>query len=185
MATKKPLVDMIPELVEHFHNYADYLDFNYKLYRILNGQLKHEVECSLREEILSPSALKRALQRIPPINVMKKVTDKLSKVYIDNPVRMTDNDTDQEIVENISRSAEFDSVLAEANKLYNAAYSFALEPYVEKGKHKLRVMAPHQFLPYSDNTSNPTEMTVFMKLLGKRVDYYGPRFDQEGNKIQE
>jgi len=185
MGTKRPLKDMIPDLIQHFHKHADYLDFNYKLYKILNGQLKNEVECSLRQEILSPSALCRALQRIPPINIMKKSTDKLSKVYIDQPVRITDKSEDQEIMENIVRSTQLDSVLTEANKLYNATFAFALEPYVQDNKHKVRVLAPHQFLPYSDNPSNPTQMTVFMKLLGKRIDYIPAEFDEFGTKITD
>lgn len=185
MTKKRTLEQMIPDLVEHFNKYADTLDFNYKLYKILNGQLKEEVECSLRREILSESALCRALQRIPPINMSKKITDKLSTTYIDKPVRLTDNKTDQEILESIVRSSNLDATLLQAQRIYNGVGSFALEPYIDEGKHKLRVLAPHQFLPYSDDKRNPTKMTAFIKLLGKHVDHYGPVFDEFGTKIRD
>ncbi len=185
MATQKPLEQMIPEIIEHFNNYADYLDFNYRIYKVLQGQLKHEVECSLQKEIISKPALHRALQRIPSINILKKTTEKLSKVYIERPVRLANNKTDRDIMDNIVRSTHMDSMLSEANAIYNAANSFAIEPYIEGKKHKLRILAPHQFLPYSDNPSNPNEMTVFIKLLGRRVEHVGPVFNDDGTLLKD
>jgi hypothetical protein len=185
MPTKKPLAEMLPDIVSHYLRYQEYLQFNNRLYRILEGQVRLEVEESLRKEILSKSALNRALQRIPSINIMKKGVDKLSKVYIESPLRLADNETDQEILRAVSREMSIDTVMMEANRIYNAHHTFALEPYVKDGKHQMRVLAGHQFLPYSDDTENPLNTTVFIKLMGSELKEIRIEGDDKGNRTDD
>lgn len=182
MPTSKPLVELIPDIIEHYNKNLEYLQFNLRIYRILEGQVKSEVEDSLRKEILSKSALSRALQRIPSLNVLKKAVDKLSRVYIELPLRLADNDTDKDILKNIGHESRIDNVLMEANRIFNAQHTFAIEPYVKEGKHCFRVLAAHQFLPYSDDVSDPTCPTVFIKLMGSEYKNCGYTVDSEGNK---
>jgi hypothetical protein len=182
MPTTKPLAELIPDIIEHYNKNIDYLEFNRRLYRVLEGQVKTEIEDSLRKEILSKSALNRALQRIPSLNVLKKATDKLSRVYIEKPLRLADNDTDKDILKNISQESSLDSTMMEANRIYNAQHTFAIEPYVKDGKHAFRVLAAHQFLPFSDDVVDPTSPTVFIKLMGQEYKNYATTVDQEGNK---
>ena len=165
--TKKPLNEMIPELLEHFNVYKDNMEFNQRLYRMLGGQLRAEVEQSLKREIISESAYRRIVERIPPVNVLRRASDKLSKVYIEPPLRRTVNDTDQDILSRLVDVTKIDSVMVAANVFFNALKSFALEPYVDqKGHQRIRVLAPHQFLPYSDDSTDPSNVTVIMKMLG-------------------
>jgi len=181
MATQKPLIEMIPELVQHFDENREYLEFNLRLFKVLEGQVRKEVEASLRREVISWTAYKRVIERIPPVNVVRKATDKLSKVYIEAPNRLTDKKTDQSIMDNIVRMSSLDNVMNDANRVYNAQNAFALEPYVDEGSQKFRVLAAHQFLPYSDHPKDPTKMTVFMKILGNVYPDVSPNFDNEGD----
>lgn len=169
MKTRKPLLELIPEIIVHYRKYQEYLQFNMRLYRILEGQVKTEIEDSLRKEIISPAALNRALQRIPPINLLKKTTDKLSKVYIESPIRMSDSEQDRDVMQSLSTEMHLDNVLMEANRIYNTHHTFALEPYVKDGKHAIRVLAGHQFLTYSDSPDAPNVPTVFIKLLDQEI----------------
>lgn len=182
MATSKPLAELIPDIIEHYNKNIDYLEFNRRLYRVLEGQVKKEVEDSLRLEILSRSALNRALQRIPALNVLKKATDKLSRVYIEQPLRLSDNDVDKDILKNINHESRLDNVMMEANRIYNAQHSFAIEPYVKEGKHQFRVLAAHQFLPFSDDPIDPTNPTVFIKLMGTDLKQFAINTDEDGYK---
>ena len=72
---------MIPDIVEHIDKYTDLLQINQRIYDVLEGQLRTEVEASLRRELFSVRAFHRAKERIPSINVLRKTTDKLSMVY--------------------------------------------------------------------------------------------------------
>lgn len=185
MPTQKPLADLIPQIVDHIDRYTDYLQFNQRVYDVLEGQLRAEVEASLQKEIFSARAFYRAKERIPSINVLKKATDKLSKVYSEPPIRLANNKTDLSIVETISREANINSVLNDFNRLYNAQHAAAIEPYLKNGKHHLRVLGAHQCLPFSDDPTDPMTMTVFIKLLGKSYAHVGQEYSPDGSQIQQ
>ena len=184
MGTRKPLKDLIPDILKHWNEHQDYLQFNQKLYKVYEGQVKQDVVDSLRQEIISPSAFNRAIQRIPSINVIQKSVQKLSKVYAHEPKRLTDNAVDKEIMDNILKHSNLNDALNTSNSIYNLHKGCVIEPFIVDGMFKFRVLAYHQFLPYSDDVVDPTNMTVLVKLLGreKRV-FYETKFDQEGNKL--
>ena len=185
MATQKPLVDMIHELHVHIQKNMEFLQFNQRVFNVFEGQLKREIEYSLSQEILSPSALKRCLQRIPSINVMKKATDKLSKVYIEAPIRLADSPKDIELMDNIVKISELDTTMMHSNQLMNAMNSCAIEPYLDGREQKIRTIPNHLFLPYSDDPSNPLKMTVFIKLLGSEQVKDYTTTAKDGTNIEE
>ena len=176
---------MIPELLTHLNKNMEFLQYNQRVFNVLEGQLKREVENSLRQEILSASALNRCLQRIPSINVLKKVTDKKSKVYVEAPIRNTNKPSDIELMDNITKIAEIDSVMMNSNKLLNAMMSCAVEPYIEDSEQRLRVIPNHLFLPYSDDPQNKMNMTVFIKLLGSKSIQDYTTTNSDGKNIQQ
>jgi hypothetical protein len=172
MKTSKPLRALIPDILTHVQAWKPHLEFNFRLYKLLEGQVKKEIEDSLRKELISTAAFNRAIQRIPSLNILKRTTDKLSKLYVEPPRRKAVNETDKQLVEVIRKEANIDVSLDTANKLYNSMFSFALEPYIEEGAHKIRVLSPHQFLVYSDSKTDKSKHTVFIKFLGTRVEKF-------------
>jgi len=185
MGTQKPLVELIPDILKHITDHHDYLEFNQRLYRVAEGQVKDEVEKSLAKEIISPAAYRRAKERIPSINMIKKAADKLSKVYIEPPKRLTDRPTDQTIMENIASESMIDRKMNAANWVLNVHHTFALEPYIENRKHRVRVLPGHQFLPYSDDPVDPNRMTVFIKLLGIEFERKGAVYNENGDLVEK
>ena len=87
MGTSKPLRKLIPDILQHITNQKNNLEFNFRLYKILEGQIRKEIEDSLSRELISQQAYRRAVERIPSINILKRSTDKLSKVYVEPPTR--------------------------------------------------------------------------------------------------
>lgn len=165
MKTKRPLRQLIPEILQQFYRYQGQIEFDLELYRMHEGQIKTKVEESLRREIISASAFKRAVQRIPSINLPRKVTDKLSKVYAQAPIRFSEQD--KELMEDFAAELHLNAVLNHANKMSNLNKRCALEIYQEEGTQKTRVLNAHQFFVYSDSPTSPDKMTVFCKLLGR------------------
>jgi len=94
------------------------------------------------------------------------VTDKLSKVYVEAPIRQADKTPDIELMDNLTDIMQANTILAQSNKLMNAQKSCAIEPYLDGREQRLRVIPNHKFLPFSDDPTNPLKMTVFIKLLG-------------------
>lgn len=169
MGTRKPLVQLIPEIVSHIERHRDTLQFNLRLYEVDEGQLGKEIEASLRKEMVSAPALHRALQRIPAINILKKAVDKLSKVYAQTPIRSTKDQGDQVLVDALVKVADVDNTLSCANRLYNLQRMCAVEFFVQDGKQSARVLAGHQFLPFSDDPTNPLNATVLIKYMGSEI----------------
>lgn len=169
MKTSKPLVQLIPDILMHVSTWKQNLEFNFRLYKLLEGQIRKEIEDSLSKELISKAAYDRAIQRIPSLNILKRTTDKLSKVYVEAPRRKTENETDNELIGIFTKEAKLNVIMDAANKLYNGLFSFALEPYIDDGMHKIRVLSPHQFLVYSDSKADKAKPTVFIKLLGSKI----------------
>lgn len=169
MKTSKPLAELVPDILRHVQEWKPNMEFNFRLYKMLEGQIRKEIEDSLSKELISRAAYNRCVQRIPSLNILERTANKLSKIYIEAPRRKTDDETDQEVLAEIEKESNVDAVLNLANKFYNSLFSFALEPFIEEGLHKVRILAPHQFLVYSDSKTDKAKMTVFIKLLGSRV----------------
>ncbi len=184
MPTKKPLIDLVPQIIQHFNEYREHLNYDHRVFKVYEGQIKAEIEDSLRRETISKAGLARSLQRIPPVNILKKATDKLSKLYDESVVRHTENTQDQEIQKSVDRSLQTDTAMLLGNRMMNAQNRSALEPYVENGKQRCRVLAAHQFLPFSDDPVNPLVPTVFIKIMGSEV-IKATATDASGNDLKQ
>lgn len=181
MRTQKPLRELLPEIKRQFERYNEQLQFDLELYQMHEGQIRKYVERALKEEIISTQAYNRAIKRIPTVNIPKKVTDKLSKVYSQAPIRFANNQ--KELMEEFAKDLRLNETMAEANKWANLNKRCAIEIYQENGKQKLRVLPAHKFFVYSDSPTSPNKMTVFCKLLGREHKEYTTVVDRDGRRI--
>lgn len=179
MPTSKPLKDMRSELTRHILNHQQYLQFNDRLFLVHEGQLRKEIEDSLRKE-LSPTAFQKAIQRVPSINLLVRIIDKLSRVYSQPVERTTISPSDQELIEQYETASCISSKLASANKMYNLHKSAAIEGFFQDGQLQLRVQPANKFLMYSDDLVNPMRPTVYIKFMDLTRNL--PFTDRDGQK---
>jgi len=167
MKTSKPLNQLIPSIIKFIEsNYQSHVVYNSSLIDISNGNLLPYVEASMKEE-LNPRAFERSRKRIPPINIIAKLQNKLSKVYGEQPVRSAGNNPiDNDIHNEYIDQWDLNSNLQYANDLLVINKYCALEPYMMDGSPRMRVLSAKDFIVYSDSRVNPTEMTVFIKFMG-------------------
>jgi len=183
MNTKKPLIELIPELVPYIQTrYADNVQYNSKLMDIYEGQLLPYIEESMQKE-LSPEAFTRAKGRISPINLCKQVIGKLSRVYIDPATRNTEVNTDGILLDKYEAWYDLDNKLAFANEMLNLTKYCALEPYLSEGIPGIRVISADKFLVWSDNHIIPDEPTVFIKFSGT-IYKESPAVDAQGRAVK-
>jgi hypothetical protein len=184
MSTSKPLNTLVPELLSYIQvMYQNQVIYSRKLMDIYQGNLLKYVEESLALE-LNPRALARSKGRIPPINVLNKVIGKLSKVYIEPAIRDAgDNSIDQELLAYYEDKLDVNNQLATANELLNLHKYFAIEPYINNGVPSMRVLPADKFLVWSDNSFDPTAMTVFIKFMGS-ITKVVPTTDKNGVVIK-
>jgi hypothetical protein len=159
------LKEKLPEIVEQIKTYFNQtVVYNRVLIDIIEGSLLPYVEKVMKKE-LSEKAFERARGRIPPLNVLLKVIDKLTHIYSEPVSRTTTDPIDKDLLSYYEKSYNINTQLDEANRLYNTNKYVAVEPYLEENSPRLRVLPANKFMVYSDDKLNPTNMTVFIKLM--------------------
>jgi hypothetical protein len=153
-------------LIQHAEKAQTQAPLNERLIDIYSGNLNVYVKAAIAEE-LSTDSFRIASKRIPSINLLERITKKLSKVYTDSPRRTVPDPKDQETLDTYATSTEIQAVMAQAETLLNLNKNFALEPYVNaEGLFSVRVLAPHEFTVYSDDEVDPKNPTHFIKFMG-------------------
>lgn len=178
MKTSRPLRELIKDIILAWTEDTSCREIDWDLYEILNNKLIDHVKNSLSEEMISQRALNQTLRRIPAINVHKRVVDKTSKVYAREPLRLTNSESDKSLMKEIVDSMDLNKAMALSNRYLNSTYRFALEPYIDdQGAHKARVVAAHQFMPFSDSLVAPDKMTVYVKFICTQKDEKENEYD--------
>lgn len=201
----------IPELIEYVNFHKNYLLHQKKIFDILEGDLLTEVLTRLREMLISDRAFGSAKQQVAPINLLRRIIEKLSKVYALPPERKATPESNQGLVDYYVDQFELNTHLAEVNRFFNASKYASFEPYMSNRRDEanLRVVLPHQHLVYSDDMEDPTYPTIFIKIMGtkqketmdaryknkskvKEVEYYFAysedefiAFDSDGEVLQD
>ncbi len=167
MPTQQPLRNLVKDIVDYVEQHKEHLEYNNRLTLIHEGQLYQEVLASLATEF-SEATVENLKHRIPCINVLVRIIDKLSRAYHEAVSRPTDLQQDAELVAFFEKEYDLDATMGWANRLYNLHQYCALEPYQESdGSPKLRVLSADEFLVWSDDPNDPTNPTVFIKFMGE------------------
>lgn len=158
----------IPKYLELIKCHATYLEQNAEAFDIYQGNLLPYVEADLAKQ-LNPKSFQRARWRIPPINVLKRIVDKLSKIYHPGPVRTVEDggESEQELLAWYTEHMRANTMLNIGDEHFNLFKCCLLEPYVDGGKPRLRVIPADRFIPYSENRADDTVPTGYVICKGK------------------
>ena len=150
----------IKDLLTDIKQRQGYIDHNEKLIDIYEGNLAPYVEAELGKQ-LSEKSLEGAIGRIPPINILTKLVDKLSRIYQENPVRSVPDgsDSDAELLKWYEQCFKINATMNQSNEFFNMSKSTLIEPYLYKGKPKLRAVPNDRFIVWSNDVFNPMEVT--------------------------
>ena len=169
----------IPNMIRWVERYQFQLEYNNDLLKIVDGALLPFIEESLAIE-LSPQAYQRAKERIPPINILKRLIEKLSPVYAEKPERLCEDEGQTNILTWLEDDMDIDNKLSFASELINLHKYCLIELYPNEIQNlKARVIPADRFLPYSWNKIDPTIPTAFILMMGKDVSQQ-PVVDKQG-----
>lgn len=153
------------KLTEYIESYKSYLHTNYELFDIYEGNLKGYVDNILRSTLTS-AYYSKMKDRIYPINILKRIIDKLAKVYGRKPLRTASSN--QQVLEVYEKLFNIDSQFNIADEFTNLFKGYAMEPYLDtEGNPALRVLPFDRFLVESESIVDPTQVTRFYKHIGK------------------
>jgi hypothetical protein len=162
------LINKIEKIIDHINGQPERLSYNERIYNILEGNLKPEILASLNEQ-LSANAYQIAKERVSPLNILKRIVSKLSRVYSDPAQRTATSTagekaqmTDQELIDWYVSQMSLDVYMGDANKFFNALKTVLLQIYYISDKQgykvpRVRVIPPHRFTVISENKINPLD----------------------------
>lgn len=170
----------IPALLKHIEKHSDTLEHNAQLFDIYEGDLVKYVLIDFAKQ-LSPKNFEQVKHRIAPVNVLRRMVDKLSKIYNNPPTRwLVENNTkDQELFEWYLEELDMNVNFGLTNEFFNLFKNSAIEFFVKDRKPAIRTVPSDRFLPYSAYSVDPTEPTHFIKLMGMMY------FNRGGQRVCE
>jgi len=160
-------------IVDKIQSEKPRLDLNAKLFNIYEGHVGDYLEEKMISD-LSEGSYKEARERKCSINILKKVIDKLSKIYQQEPNRevLGGSKTDYKIVKNFEEILNIDHKLNVNNELMNL-YKYSLLQLsldVENRKPFIRTIPNHKFVVINLSKTNPTTPDIVCLLMDSVKD---------------
>lgn len=163
------LKDELKLVSDQFHHLKSTLDLNHDLLEIHEGALLKFVERELEKE-LSARAFTDAKPRIPPINLERRVVDKLSTLYAKPPQRSLGDkstDSDKKMWEWYAGQMSIDVSGQNLNEYFNLHKGSAWEPYLDnRFNPRLREIPKDRFFVMGLDPTNRLRVTHFVKVMG-------------------
>jgi hypothetical protein len=168
--------DEIKTIIEKGQQYAPRLDHNHNLLEIFEGDLLKFVLSDLQKQ-LSPKSFEAIKHRISPINLLRKLIEKLSTLYNSKPTRTItpESESQKSALDFYVKELDFDANMTSANEMFNLYKNTAIEFYVDGVEPKMRVIPSDRFYVCSNDPVNPLRVTHFVKIMGlhnKKQVYY-------------
>lgn len=181
------------QILDYVESKEGFLKHNRTIFEMLEGDVAKFLGEKLGQQ-LSGDSSRFAMQRQAPLNVLRKIVDKLSTLYTGSVTRTTENPNDQDLVDWYVSEMSLNGYWNDANESFNAYKTMALELYEDEAQLKTRSIAADNYLAYSNNPVDPMRMTHFMKVMedvdGKPkywvyTDDEFASFSQQGELIKE
>jgi hypothetical protein len=168
------LVQELPLITEQYKASGEILKHNNTLFNIYEGNLLPYILDDLRCQ-LSEKAFEQAKHRVAPINVLKRLIDKLSKIYSKTPQRTLSvkMPRTRKVFDELTTAMDVNTVMNLGNEFFNLHKYCAVEPYLDRGMPAARIIPADRFLVLSTDRVNPLRPTHFSKIMGTMKDATG------------
>jgi len=162
------------DIASKLKDYDRAFDVHQKMFDIYDGNLSHHLDEWLAGQ-LSPSAARYAQLRKAPINILKKIVDKLSTIYQQSPSRRIVDGTprDADMLSLYEDYFRINTKLNLGNEFLNMCRATLIQPYVHEGLPRLRCIPNHQFFVYSDDQIDPLNPTHILTCQERMKDRAG------------
>lgn len=160
------LKDKRKDICDYVKKHRPFLMRNAEVLDIYDGNLLPYID-SIMQKSLSPQYYNAIRDRIIPINIIQRYTDKVSTTYEKEPSRLSENKRAQEFVDYYKNRFAM-SVSGQIADQYSTLFKgFAWKPYInEKGVPAIRELSFDRFLVMSDSKVAPEDETIFIEFMG-------------------
>lgn len=157
-------------IAEQYDIHRKYLTRNHELFDIYEGNLKPYVE-KIMQSSLSDTYFSQIRHRIMPINILKRIIDKLAQVYSNDPIRTASEK--QDVLDLYQSFYAVNNKMNSADEFSNLFKGYALEPFIRTDRitgestPSLRVLPFDRFFVIGEDLIDPLNPTIFVKIMGK------------------
>lgn len=164
--------DIISDLTSN----TDYFKHNRALYEVNEGRILPYIVADLKNQ-LSGNTFKESTFRIPPINLLKKIVDKLSTIYQPGPARSVSQggQQDQELLDWYNECFKTDVTMNRGNEYFNLFKNTLLHVCLVKGKPYLKAIPSDRYWVYSTDIHDPINPTHVVICNGKIKSQKDPK----------
>lgn len=176
----------LAELSQYWQQNHDFIQYNHRLLNIYEGQLKKYLEEAIVDEFEDEQQIKELKQRVPTLNILRSLVDKLAKVYVQPVVRRTKSRY-QKRLDALIQSLDLDSTMCSVDELLNLHKACFIEFFTDAGEAHIRAVPIDRALPYSSNPVNPLREDAVLKLVGREVldPAEGSHTDRDGKLLAQ
>lgn len=145
---------------------------DYKRFIFYNGKTKDIILEAINKEFKKPETIEALSARVVPLNIMRKIINKLAGIYIETPERIVanQNEGDQELMESYSDSMKLNMVQKEANRYFKLFKRNLKEIFVANNKPMARNIPRHQYEVFSFSNETPNEADVIVKIIREEIE---------------
>ena len=118
--------EKIKWVLEYVKGNKDFIEYNEEIFQILEGNLLEKLQATITEQLTGRSAGIMKSRAIP-INVLKKIISKLSKLYFEAPERKTENTANQELIDWYTNELSINEVMNNCNESFNSYKNSSIE----------------------------------------------------------
>lgn len=164
------LKDDIDTLMKVYEEIGPILNHNEQLFNIYEGNLLPYLLEDLKRQ-LGEQTYAASKHRVPPINVLIRLIDKLSKIYLEQPDRqiIEGAEEDQQSFQDLLELIDINVSMSHANEFFNLFKNTFVEPYLCDGVPSIRALPSDRFFVYSNDPIEPMEPTHFVKIMGDYI----------------
>lgn len=160
------LKDELKWILNECNSFNNYHDHNKQLFEINEGDLLKYVAQDLKNQ-MQPKSFNAAKHRIAAINILRRLIDKLSKIYSTDPLRVITPDSEQNklLLSFYEKEMDLNVSMTQANRFFNLFKNTVIEPYWYKGYPKLRIIPSDRFIMISKDPIDPLNPTHYVKYM--------------------
>lgn len=192
MSDREDLKQIVKEWRFHTDTFRKVCDLN----AMLDGQIEPLILKELQKD-MHEQTFKAATHRLPPINLVGKVVDKLSPIYSPGARRTIQGGTkaDEELLAFIEKHMECDENFLFACQSAVLTQGSFVNPYLDQaeGKPRMRVLQKNEAFARSSDDHDKRKMTEIVLFSKGGADgkhhfrrenaFFWEEFDEDGNEI--
>jgi hypothetical protein len=143
-------------------------EMEYNKFLFCEGATSDLLKKTILREFKKPESVEGLFDRILPLNIMKKIINKLAATYIEPPLRLASdgNPDDQDLITLYEDSMSLDTQMLQADRYYENYKKTILEPYVDKlGSPRIRCLPAHSYFAFSEDPISPEIPDAIFKVI--------------------